>query len=59
MERKTGARALRSVIEEAMLDLLFDLPEQKAGERFLITEEVISPTAALMDFKRSRRKESA
>ncbi len=57
-ERKTGARGLRSVIEEAMLDLLYDLPEQKTGERFLITEEVIRSQASLVDFRR-KRKESA
>jgi ATP-dependent Clp protease ATP-binding subunit ClpX len=58
LERDTGARGLRSVIEEAMLDLLYDLPEQKAGERFVITEELIGATARLGDFRR-KRKESA
>jgi ATP-dependent Clp protease ATP-binding subunit ClpX len=58
MERKTGARGLRSVVEEAMLDLLYDLPEQKAGERFVITEELIGAPATLGNF-RHQRKESA
>ena len=58
MERKTGARGLRSVVEEAMLDLLYDLPEQKAGERFVITEELIGAPATLGTF-RHQRKESA
>jgi ATP-dependent Clp protease ATP-binding subunit ClpX len=58
LERDTGARGLRSVVEEAMLDLLYDLPEQKAGERFVITEELISDTATLGNFRR-KRKESA
>ncbi len=58
MERNTGARGLRSVVEEAMLDLLYDLPEQKAGERFVITEELIGAPGNLVDFRR-KRKESA
>jgi len=58
MERNTGARGLRSVIEEAMLDLLYDLPEQKAGERFVITDDLIGSPASLGNFRR-QRKESA
>jgi ATP-dependent Clp protease ATP-binding subunit ClpX len=41
MESDTGARALRSIVEEVMLDLMFDLPEQPRGSRFLITEETV------------------
>jgi ATP-dependent Clp protease ATP-binding subunit ClpX len=40
MEKDTGARALRSVIEEVMLDIMFELPDQPAGSRYLVTEEV-------------------
>ncbi len=31
-EKETGARGLRSIIEEVMLDIMFDLPEQRAGQ---------------------------
>ena len=41
MESDTGARALRSIVEEAMLDIMFDLPEQPPGSRFRISEELI------------------
>ena len=29
IERKTGARGLRSIIEETMLDLMFEIPSQR------------------------------
>jgi len=59
MERRTGARALRAVMEEMMLDLLFDLPEQKPGERFVITEQILEGGHKLVSFRQGRRKESA
>lgn len=41
MQRKTGARALRSIVEEIMLDVMYDLPEKKNVEKCMITGEVI------------------
>jgi ATP-dependent Clp protease ATP-binding subunit ClpX len=41
LEKDTGARGLRSIIEEVMLDIMYDLPEQEAGSNFLITEEIV------------------
>jgi len=38
---KTGARGLRSVLEEHMLDIMFDLPSQENIEEVVINEEVI------------------
>ena len=38
----TGARALRNVIEDLMLDLMYELPEaDTAGKRYVITEDAI------------------
>src|ERR1700722_8076315 len=39
-ERDTGARGLRSIVEEVMTDIMFDLPELEHKEKYLITEEV-------------------
>lgn len=39
MSKDTGARGLRSIIEEVMLDIMYDLPDQEPGSKFLITEE--------------------
>lgn len=41
MERKTGARALRSIVEQFMLDIMFDLPEKKNVSKCIITRDVI------------------
>jgi ATP-dependent Clp protease ATP-binding subunit ClpX len=40
-EKDTGARGLRSVIEDVMLDIMFELPEQPRGSSYLITEDVV------------------
>jgi ATP-dependent Clp protease ATP-binding subunit ClpX len=40
-ERETGARGLRSIIEHVMLDIMFDLPEQPRGSRYVITDDVV------------------
>lgn len=41
IERKTGARALRSIVEECMLDIMFELPEKNNIEKCIITKDVI------------------
>ncbi len=41
LEKETGARALRSIIEEVMLDILFELPEQEDGTKFRITDDMV------------------
>jgi ATP-dependent Clp protease ATP-binding subunit ClpX len=40
-ERETGARGLRSIIEQVMLDIMFDLPDQPRGSRYVITDEIV------------------
>jgi len=41
MEKDTGARALRSIIEEVMLDIMFDLPDRGAASKHVITEDIV------------------
>ncbi|GMU85241.1 MAG: ATP-dependent Clp protease ATP-binding subunit ClpX [Ignavibacteriales bacterium] len=43
--RKTGARALRSIVEEFMIDIMFDLPSREAPCKCIITREVIEEGA--------------
>jgi ATP-dependent Clp protease ATP-binding subunit ClpX len=43
--RKTGARGLRSIMEAAMLDIMFSLPSMKNIARCVITEETIEKQA--------------
>lgn len=45
MLRKTGARGLRSIMEDAMLDIMFTLPSQKNVKRCVITRETIENNA--------------
>ncbi|AFY64800.1 ATP-dependent protease ATP-binding subunit ClpX [Geitlerinema sp. PCC 7407] len=39
--RKTGARALRGIVEELMLDVMYELPSRKDVTRCLITREMV------------------
>jgi ATP-dependent Clp protease ATP-binding subunit ClpX len=41
INQKTGARGLRSVLEEHMLDIMFDLPSREDIEEVVVNEEVI------------------
>ena len=41
MERKTGARGLRSIIENIMLDIMFELPSRDDIEKCIITKEAV------------------
>ena len=60
MKRNTGARALRGVMEELMLDLMYDLPEsvQKGGE-YIIDEPAVEQQRTTLGDLRVRHKESA
>ncbi|HIP92271.1 MAG TPA: ATP-dependent Clp protease ATP-binding subunit ClpX, partial [Thermotoga sp.] len=42
MKRGTGARALKNVFEELMVDIMFEIPSLKNVEKILITEEVVN-----------------
>ena len=41
MALKTGARGLRTIMEDIMLDVMFDIPTTKDVEKVIIDEEVI------------------
>jgi ATP-dependent Clp protease ATP-binding subunit ClpX len=41
LQRKTGARGLRSILEESMLDIMYELPEFKNLQEVIVNEEVI------------------
>lgn len=42
IKRKTGARGLRSIIEEIMLDVMYELPSLENVRECIITEEVLT-----------------
>ena len=41
LERKVGARGLRMILEDLMLDLMYNLPSQKRLREFMVTEEMV------------------
>jgi ATP-dependent Clp protease ATP-binding subunit ClpX len=41
LERKVGARGLRMILEELMLDLMYYIPSQKKIREFLVTKEMV------------------
>jgi ATP-dependent Clp protease ATP-binding subunit ClpX len=41
IQRKTGARALRTIIEEVMLDIMYELPSMRDIQRCIIEEETV------------------
>ena len=45
MERKTGARGLRSILEQALLDTMFDLPSLEGVEKVVVEAAVITDGA--------------
>ncbi len=52
--RKTGARGLRSIIEEIMVDIMFDLPEYE-GYEIVITEDVVKNGAEPLRIKKTKK----
>ena len=41
MKKKTGARSLRSIMEHAMLDIMYDLPSLEGIQKCIITRDVV------------------
>lgn len=42
LEKRVGARGLRGILEEVMLDIMYDLPEQPEGSQFTIDEAIVA-----------------
>jgi ATP-dependent Clp protease ATP-binding subunit ClpX len=58
MDRGTGARGLRAVLEEAMLDIMYEIPSQEGTESVEITEDVITKKGRpnLVQSRQNKRK---
>ncbi|MEM6825031.1 MAG: ATP-dependent Clp protease ATP-binding subunit ClpX [Pseudomonadota bacterium] len=60
IERKTGARGLRSIMEDILLDTMFDLPGMDAVEEVVVNEEAVaSESAPLMIYSDEGKKAPA
>jgi ATP-dependent Clp protease ATP-binding subunit ClpX len=62
IERKTGARGLRSIIEEKMVDIMYEIPDREDIVKCVITKETIEndqgPTLVFSDKKIKSNKKS-
>jgi ATP-dependent Clp protease ATP-binding subunit ClpX len=64
LAKDTGVRAVRAILENVMLDVLYELPEWKGKKRFKLTPEVVRGEDSLISFPArktgtKRKRESA
>ena len=59
IERGTGARGLRAIVEETVMDLMFDVPSDSTIKKVVITKESVLGTDKPRITRRSRKKVSA
>ncbi len=59
LKRDTGARALRAIAEELMVDLMYQLPEEPKPVKYVITRDIVEGKAELFTAKQKAKKESA
>tara|TARA_B100000809_G_scaffold265924_1_gene326369 strand:+ start:1033 stop:2316 length:1284 start_codon:yes stop_codon:yes gene_type:complete len=55
-KKHTGARGLRSIIEEVMTDIMYELPEQTPGGKYVITEEIVEGRNSLFALTEPKTK---
>jgi len=59
LKRDTGARALRAIAEELMVDLMYQLPEEPKPAKYVINGNIVEGKAELFTAKQRAKKESA
>jgi len=59
LKHDTGARALRAIAEELMVDLMYQLPEEPKPAKYVITRDIVEGKADLFTAKQKVKKESA
>jgi ATP-dependent Clp protease ATP-binding subunit ClpX len=59
MKRDTGARALRAIAEQAMIDLMYELPDEPKGCKYVITAEMVEGKKNIFESRTQMKKESA
>ena len=61
IERKTGARGLRSIIEDIMRDIMFDIPSNPKIEKCIVTKKTVleksEPEVVENDLKEEKKKQ--
>lgn len=56
MERKTGARGLRGILEDLMLDIMFDLPDCSGISKCIVNKETVKTKQPVLIKKRTRKQ---
>ena len=59
LKRKSGARGLRAIMENIMLDVMYDIPSQPNIKEVLISEEVVTRDAQPIVLYQKAAAESA
>ncbi len=59
IERKTGARGLRSIMENILLDTMFDLPSMEGVDEVVVNDEVVLTDAAPLLIYADQKAENA
>lgn len=63
LERKTGARGLRSIFEKAMTDIMFEIPSREDVKKCIITRDTIEaetePELVLLDGKTNKEADAS
>ena len=58
MERKTGARGLRSIMENILMDVMYRIPSDDTIEQCVITKEVVDGTSEPLVVHREAMKKA-
>ena len=58
-ERETGARGLRAIIENVMMDIMFELPDQPRGSRYVVTDDIVEGRTKMFNDDETPRTKSA
>ena len=56
IERKTGARGLRAIMEGILLELMYEIPDQKDVTEVIITDKVVNNTGQAILLRSSEIK---
>lgn len=59
LTRDTGARALRSITEELMIDLMYRLPEEPKPGKYIVSKDIVEGKEDFFAANQKTRKESA
>ena len=62
LSKDTGVRAVRAILEDILVDVLYELPEITGKKKFLLTPEVVNKEAPLLPIlrkKKGKKRESA